>query len=133
MIERTLIVIKPDGVRRGLIGAIISRFENKGFKIVDLKMFRMTRKQAEEFYAPHVGKHFYEELISFITSGPVVAAILEGPSSISVVRKMIGSTNPLEAAPGTIRGDYGLAITENLIHASDSVENFIRESKIIFS
>lgn len=133
MIERTLIVIKPDGVRRGLIGAIISRFENKGFKIVDLKMLRMTREQAEEFYAPHVGKHFYEELISFITSGPVVAAILEGPSSISVVRKMIGSTNSLEAAPGTIRGDYGLAITENIIHASDSVENFIRESKIIFS
>ncbi len=132
MTERTLIVIKPDGVRRGLIGKILSRFERKGFKIVELKMFKMSREKAEEFYSVHKGKHFFNELIDFITSGPVVAAVLEGRNAIEVVRLMIGSTDSSKALPGTIRGDFGLEITENLIHASDSLESYKREYKVIF-
>ncbi|MEM0340542.1 MAG: nucleoside-diphosphate kinase [Acidilobaceae archaeon] len=132
-VERTLIVIKPDAVRRSLVGEILSRFEKKGFKIVALKMLRMTKEQAEEFYRVHKYKPFFNELVEFITSGPVVAAILEGESAISVVRLMIGSTDARKAEPGTIRGDYGLSILENLIHASDSPEMFVHESKILFS
>lgn len=132
MTEQTLIVVKPDGVRRSLVGHILSRFEQKGFKLVDLKMLTLTKIQAEEFYAPHKGKPFYPELIDFITSGPVVAAILEGAAAVSVVRQMIGTTKAFEASPGTIRGDFGLGITDNLIHAADSKENFRRESKVIF-
>lgn len=133
MSERTLIVIKPDAVRRGLVGKIISRFEEKGFRIVDLKMLIFTKAQAERFYEPHVGKPFFPELVNFITSGPVVAAILEAPNAVSVVRLMIGSTKSFEAPPGTIRGDFGLGVTENVIHASDSEESFRRESAIVFS
>ncbi|MEM1873659.1 MAG: nucleoside-diphosphate kinase, partial [Acidilobaceae archaeon] len=132
-VERTLILIKPDAVRRGLIGEILARFEKKGFRIVALKMLRMTREQAEEFYKVHRYKPFFEELVNFITSGPVVAAVLEGESAISVVRLMIGSTDARKAEPGTIRGDYGLSILENLIHASDSPEMFAHESSIVFS
>ncbi|MEM2883330.1 MAG: nucleoside-diphosphate kinase, partial [Nitrososphaerales archaeon] len=128
-----LIVIKPDAVRRGLIGKIITRFEEKGFKILDLKMLTFTRQQAEKFYEPHLGKPFFQDLVNFITSGPVVAAILEAPNAVSVVRLMIGSTRSFEASPGTIRGDFGLGITENVIHASDSEESFKRESAIVFS
>ncbi|MEM1994177.1 MAG: nucleoside-diphosphate kinase [Nitrososphaerales archaeon] len=133
MTQRTLIVIKPDAVRRGLIGKIITRFEEKGFKILDLKMLTFTRQQAEKFYEPHLGKPFFQDLVNFITSGPVVAAILEAPNAVSVVRLMIGSTRSFEASPGTIRGDFGLGITENVIHASDSEESFKRESAIVFS
>ena len=132
MTERTLIVIKPDGVRRGLIGEILSRFERKGFKIVELKMFKMSREKAEEFYSIHKGKHFFNELIDFITSGPIVAAVLEGRNAIEVVRLMIGSTDSSKALPGTIRGDFGLEVTANLIHASDSLESYRREYKVIF-
>ena len=132
MSERTLIVIKPDAVSRGLVGEILSRFEKKGFKILQLKMTRLTREQAEEFYSPHKGKHFFEELISFITSGPVVAAIVEGRNAIETVRIMIGSTDSSRAAPGSIRGDYGLGITDNVIHASDSPESYAREARVIF-
>ena len=132
MSEETLIVIKPDGVKRGLVGEIISRFERKGFKIKALKMHQFTREEAEEFYSVHREKPFFGELVEFITSGPVVAAILEGRNAIEVVRLMIGSTDSAKAAPGTIRGDFGLELTANIIHASDSKESFERESKVIF-
>ncbi len=132
-VERTLIVIKPDAVRRGLVGEIISRFERKGFKLRALKMLWMTREQAEQFYEVHRGKPFYEELVKFITSGPVVAAIIEGESAISVTRLMIGATDSRKAQPGTIRGDYSLSILENIIHASDSEESFYKEYKVLFN
>jgi nucleoside-diphosphate kinase len=132
-VERTLIVIKPDGVRRGLVGEILSRFERKGFRIRALKMLWMTREQAEQFYEVHRGKPFYDELVKFITSGPVVAAVVEGESAISVVRLMIGATDGRKAQPGTIRGDYSLSVLENVIHASDSEESFHKEFKVLFS
>ncbi|MEM0490966.1 MAG: nucleoside-diphosphate kinase [Acidilobaceae archaeon] len=132
-IERTLIVIKPDAVRRGLVGEIISRFEKKGFKIRALKMLWMTREQAEEFYSVHRGKGFYEELVKFASSGPIVALIIEGDSAISVARQMIGVTDGRKAQPGTIRGDYSLSILENVIHASDSEESYMKEVKVIFT
>jgi len=130
--EQTLIMLKPDAVRRGLVGEILSRFEKKGFTLKALKMVTFNKGMAERFYAPHAGKPFFNDLVSFITSGPVVAAILDGPSAVQVVRRMIGSTNSVEAAPGTVRGDFGLALTQNVIHAADSSENFERESKVIF-
>ncbi|ESQ21935.1 MAG: Nucleoside diphosphate kinase [uncultured Acidilobus sp. CIS] len=133
MIERTLVLVKPDGVRRGLIGEVISRFERKGFRIVAMKMLRMSRSQAMEFYSVHADKPFYKDLVEFITSGPIVAMILEGDSAISVVRNMIGTTDGRKAAPGTIRGDFALSIQENVVHASDSPESYEREYKIIFS
>lgn len=132
-VERTLVLIKPDGVRRGLVGEIISRFERKGFKIKALKMLWMTREQAEEFYKVHRGKPFFEELVTFITSGPIVAMVLEGDSAISVVRLMIGATDGRKAAPGTIRGDFALSIGENVVHASDSQESFEHEFRVVFS
>jgi nucleoside-diphosphate kinase len=133
MIERTLVLIKPDGVRRGLIGEIISRFERKGLRIVAMKMMRMSRSQAMEFYSVHADKPFYKDLVEFITSGPIVAMVLEGDSAISVVRNMIGATDGRKAAPGTIRGDFALSIQENVVHASDSPESYEREYKIVFS
>ncbi len=132
MSEHTLIVIKPDGVRRGLIGKITSRFEEKGLRIVGLKMFTFTKEQAERFYEPHAGKPFFPELVNFITAGPVVAAVLEAPNAVEVVRRMIGPTRSYEAPPGTIRGDFGLGVTDNVIHASDSPESFKREAAIVF-
>jgi nucleoside-diphosphate kinase len=131
--EQTLIVIKPDGFKRNLTGKILSRLENKGFKIKDLKSFNFTIQKAEEFYSSHRGKPFFNELVSFISSGTVVGCILEGNNAINTVRILIGSTKSFEAAPGTIRGDYGLGITDNIIHASDSSESFIKESRVIFS
>lgn len=131
MNERTLIVIKPDAVQRGLVGKIISRFEDKGFKILELRMIRMTKEQAESFYSVHAGKPFFNDLVSFITSGPVVAAILEGRNAIEAVRIMIGSTDASKAPPGSIRGDYSLGMTDNSIHASDSPESFNRETKAL--
>ncbi|MEM1619489.1 MAG: nucleoside-diphosphate kinase [Fervidicoccaceae archaeon] len=130
--ERTFVLIKPDGVRRGLIGEILSRFERKGLKIVAMKMLKMTREQAEELYSPHRGKAFYESLVQFVTSGPVVALILEGSSAVEVVRAMIGSTDARRAQPGTIRGDLAIDIQENLVHASDSRESYEREARIFF-
>jgi len=132
-LERTLVVVKPDGVRRGLVGEVISRFERKGFRLKALKMTWMTREQAEQFYEVHRGKPFYEELVKFVTSGPVVAMILEGESAISVARIMIGVTDGRKAQPGTIRGDYSLSILENIVHASDSEESFYREYKVLFN
>jgi nucleoside-diphosphate kinase len=131
--ECTLIVIKPDGIRRQLIGKIISRFEDKGFRVINLRFFIFSREQASEFYSVHKSKPFFEELVSFITSGPVIACLIEGDNAITAVRLMAGATKSFEAAPGTIRGDFGLSLTENLIHASDSPESFIKESGVIFN
>ena len=130
--DRTLIVVKPDGVRRGLTGEIIARFEKKGFKLVALQLFKFDSTLANDFYEPHVGKPFFPELEQFITSGPVVAGVLEGNNAVDVVRRMIGVTKSFEAASGTIRGDFGLGYTDNVIHASDSAESFARESQILF-
>jgi len=131
-VDQTLIVIKPDGFVRRLTGRIISKFEEKGFEIKKIKALRFTKQQAEEFYGVHINKPFFNELVSFISSGSVVAMILEGDNAIEVVRVMIGSTDSSKASPGSIRGDYGLGLTANVIHASDSVESFIKESKVIF-
>ncbi len=132
MSEKTLVFLKPIAVERGLVGEIISRFERKGFKIVALKSITVTRELAEEFYSVHRGKHFFEELVSSLEGRMIVAMILEGRSAVKVVRKLIGATDPVEAEPGTIRGDYALDITENMVHASDSPESFIREARILF-
>jgi nucleoside-diphosphate kinase len=126
------VVIKPDAVKRKLVGRIISRFEEKGFMIENLKSYSFTWEKAEEFYSAHSNKPFFNELVSFITSGPTMAFILDGRNAISTVRIMIGSTKSYEAAPGTIRGDLGLNITDNIVHASDSYESFIKESRVIF-
>jgi nucleoside-diphosphate kinase len=131
--EQTLIVIKPDGIRRRLVGKIISRFEDKGFEVKDLRFFSFSPKKADEFYSVHKEKPFFEELVSFISSAPVVACVLEGDNAITTVRQMTGATRSFEAAAGTIRGDYGLGVTENVIHASDSAESFIKESRVIFN
>jgi len=132
MNEQTLIVVKPDAFERKLTGTILSRFEVKGFLIKELKSYIFTKEKAEEFYSAHKDKPFFNELVSFISSSTVVACILEGENAINIVRLMIGSTRSLEAQPGTIRGDYGLGITKNIIHASDSYESFIKESTVIF-
>ena len=131
--ECTLIVIKPDGIQRHLIGKIISRFEDKGFRVINLRFFIFSLEQASEFYSVHKAKPFFEELVSFITSGPVIACLIEGNNAITAVRLMAGATKSFEATPGTIRGDFGLGLTENLIHASDSPESFIKESGVIFN
>jgi nucleoside-diphosphate kinase len=131
-VQRTFVMIKPDGVRRGLIGEIISRFERRGMKIVAMKMANIDRALAERLYEEHKGKGFFEELISYVTSGPVVAMVIEADEAVSVVRKMIGATDPKEALPGTIRGDYALSKAENVIHASDSPEKANREISIFF-
>lgn len=131
--ERTLILVKPDGVQRGLVGPILGRFEQRGFKIVGLKLLRVSRELAERHYAEHVGKPFYPTLITYLTAGPVVAAVLEGPGAIATVRTMLGKTNPLEAAPGTIRGDFGVETERNLVHASDGAESASREIALFFS
>ncbi len=130
--ERTLIVIKPDGVGRSLSGEIIARFERKGFKIIALRMLTFDKNLAKDFYSPHVDKPFFPELQDFITSGPAIAAVLEGSNAVDVVRRMIGVTKSFEAASGTIRGDFALGYTDNVIHASDSAESFQRESGILF-
>jgi nucleoside-diphosphate kinase len=131
--DQTLIVVKPDGIRRKLLGKIISRFEDKGFRITDLRFFVFSHEEADEFYSVHKGKPFFEDLVSFISSGPAVACVLEGEHAVDTVRLMTGATKSFEAATGTIRGDYGLGLTENVIHASDSPESFIKESRVIFS
>jgi len=130
--EKSLFIVKPDAVSRNLIGEIISRFERKSFKIVKLKMFTFTKEQAEEFYAVHKDKPFFGELVSFITSGRVVAAVIEGNNAVATTRKMIGATKSFEAEPGSIRGDFGLGFTDNIIHASDSAESFEHEERVAF-
>ena len=132
MTEYTLIFLKPSAIRRGLIGEIISRFERKGLEIVDLRMLIMTNEMAREFYSVHEGKPFFDTLINTISGEKIVAAVLRGRDAISVVRKLVGATDPVKAEAGTIRGDWGLDITDNVIHASDSKESFEKEVKILF-
>lgn len=131
-VEQTLIVVKPDGFKRHLTSKILARFEEKGFEIKNLKSYNFTKEKAQEFYSVHRDKPFFGELVSFISSGMVVACILEGNNAVNTVRLMIGATKSFEAAPGTIRGDFGLGFTDNIIHASDSPESFIKESRVIF-
>ena len=130
--EQTLIIVKPDAVKRNLVEEILSRFEKKGFTISKQKMLNFTVEMAEQFYSVHNSKPFFSELVSFITSGTVVAAIIEGDNVINVTREIIGKTNPKEASPGTIRGDFGTGILENSIHASDSRESFDKEVNVVF-
>ena len=131
MTDKTLILIKPDGVKKRHIGDIISRFEERGFNILHVRMLTMNSDQASDFYSIHKEKPFFSELIDYIISGPIVQVVLEGNSAIEVVRQMVGATNSLKAASGTIRGDFGLSHTENVIHASDSVDSFEREFNIL--
>lgn len=131
-IETTLLVIKPDGVRRGLIGEIIKRVEAKGLKIVALKMMKLDRETAEKLYEMHKGKGFYEGLIEYMTSAPIVAMMLQAPNATKIVRTLIGATDPTEASPGTIRGDFAISINRNVVHAADSRENAEREIRILF-
>ncbi|MBE9128225.1 MULTISPECIES: nucleoside-diphosphate kinase [unclassified Coleofasciculus] len=130
--ERTFLMVKPDGVQRNLVGEIIQRFETKGFTLVGLKLMSVSRELAEEHYAVHKGKPFFGGLIEFITSGPVVAMVWEGEGIIASARKIIGATNPLNAEPGTIRGDYGVTVGRNLIHGSDALETAQQEIKLWF-
>lgn len=131
-VERTLVIIKPDGVQRGLVGEIIGRLENRGLKIAGLDFRTIDREVAARHYGEHEGKPFYAGLIDYITSGPSVLMVLEGPNAISVVRSTMGKTNPVDAAPGTIRGDLGLMTGRNLIHGSDGPESAAREVALFF-
>lgn len=131
--ESTLVLVKPDGVVRGLVGEVLRRIEAKGFRIAALKMKWLTREEAEQLYAVHRGKGFFEELVAHITSAPLVAAVVVGRGAVEAVRRMIGPTDPVKAEPGTIRGDLGLSLTKNVVHASDSLESAAREIKVIFS
>lgn len=131
--ERTYVMVKPDGVQRNLVGEIISRFEKKGFKIAGLKMLQLDRSIAEKHYTEHIGKPFFEGLIAYITSGPVVAMVLEGKGVVATARAMNGATNPANADAGTIRGDYAIEVGMNVIHGSDSVESANREIAIYFT
>ena len=131
-IQKTYTMIKPDGVRNGHIGEIINRFERAGLKIEAMKLDVVTDEQAKANYAEHEGKPFYEGLIAYVTSGPVVKMVVSGEGAVSKVRSLMGSTNPAEAAPGTIRGDFGLSMDENVIHGSDSTESAEREIGVFF-
>jgi nucleoside-diphosphate kinase len=133
VIQRTFVMIKPDGVKRKLSGEIIQRIEKKGLSIIGLKMVKISKNKAEELYAEHKGKSFFDDLINYITSGPVICMVVEGDEAVSVVRKMVGATDPKEALPGTIRGDYALSKSENVIHASDSEDKARREMLIFFN
>jgi nucleoside-diphosphate kinase len=130
--ERTLVIIKPDAVQRGLVGEIISRFERRGLKIVGMKLMRIDEALARRHYSIHEGKPFFPGLIRYITSAPVVVMALEGPKAIEVVRSTMGATNPVNAAPGTIRADYSLEIGRNLVHGSDGAETAARELDLFF-
>ena len=130
--SRTLVLVKPDAFARGLTGEIISRFESKGLRIAALRKLDVTTEMAEEHYAEHSERPFFGELVEFITSGPIVAMVLEGQDAVKAARQVIGATNPLEAAPGSIRGDYALEIGQNMVHGADSDESATREAAIYF-
>ena len=132
MTERTLVLIKPDGVARGLVGEVLGRIERKGFRIVALQMRTLTTEVAETHYGEHQGKPFFADLVSFITSAPLVAAVIEGPEAIASWRTMMGATNPVRAAPGTIRGDLATQTQNNVTHGSDSPESAAREIALFF-
>ncbi len=131
-VERTFIMLKPSCIDRGLVGEILARLEKKGLKIIQMKFLKMNREIAEELYSIHKGRDFYENLVKTLENRRVVAIVVEGRKAIEVVRKMIGATDPAHAEPGTIRGDLAVELTDNLIHASDSIESYIREYKIFF-
>ena len=133
VVERTLVLVKPDGVQRGLIGEIISRYEKKGLRLIGLKLMNFSRVKAEELYAIHKGRPYYEQLIEFMISTPIVAIAIEGKNAIDLVRLINGVTDPLESVPGSIRGDFSTDITYNLVHASDCIENAKCELAILFS
>ena len=130
--QQTLILVKPDAFARNLTGEIIARFERKGLKLAALKQMTMSRELATRHYAEHEGKGFFEELVGFITSGPLVAMVLEGEEAIAAARQVIGATNPVQAAPGSIRGDYAIAVGQNMVHGSDSPESAAREVGLFF-
>ena len=131
-VQQTLIMVKPDGISRGLIGEVISRIEAKGYQIREMKLFTIDHELAREHYAEHAEKPFFGELVSFITSGPVVAMLVEGDDAVGGMRQIMGATNPLDAAPGSIRGDLASNLTENIVHGSDSPESAERELKLFF-
>jgi len=130
--ERTLILVKPDAFERNLTGEIIARFERKGLRLTALKLMTMDQQLAERHYAEHVGKSFFDELVSFITSGPLVATVLTGDHAVDAARQVIGATNPLEATTGSIRGDYAIEVGQNMVHGSDSTESAAREVALFF-
>ena len=130
--DRTLILVKPDAFERGLTGEVIARFERKGLTIAALKHMTVSRETAEEHYAEHSDRPFFGDLVEFITGGPLVAMVLEGNEAVAAARQVIGATNPVEAAPGSIRGDFGLEVQTNLVHGSDSPESAEREAKLFF-
>lgn len=132
MSERTLVLVKPDGVRRGLVGEVIGRLERKGLTIVALEMRTLARETAEAHYAEHTAKPFFGELVDFITGGPLVALVAEGPRAVEATRALMGATDPVASAPGSIRGDYALEIGENIVHGSDSVASAGREIGLFF-
>ncbi len=132
-LERTLVLVKPNGVVRGLIGEVVGRLERRGLEVKAARMLMVSPELAGRHYAEHVGKPFYEDLVRFITSGPVFAMVVQGPAAIRVVRTMMGATNPLEAAPGTVRGDFALDVGENIVHSSDGPESAQREIALFFS
>jgi len=130
--ERTLVLVKPSGVARGLVGEVISRMERRGLIIKVARMLIVSQEMAERHYAEHKGKPFYGELVEHITSAPIFAMVVEGPSAVKVVRRMMGATNPLEADPGTVRGDFGLSVRQNVVHSADSLASAEREIAIFF-
>lgn len=130
--ERTFLMVKPDGVQRNLIGEIVSRFEKKGFQLVGAKLMNISQELAEQHYGEHKERPFFGELVDFITSGPVFAMVWEGENVIATARQMMGATNPKDAAPGTIRGDFGVTVGKNVIHGSDSPESAAREIGLFF-
>lgn len=132
MSERTLVLVKPDGVARGLIGEVVSRIERKGYRIAAMEMRTIDTSVAETHYAEHDGKPFFGELVEFITSGPLVAMLVEGPDAVRGVRNLMGVTNPIEATPGSLRGDFCTLVGENLVHGSDSAESAAREAALFF-
>ena len=132
MTERTLVLVKPDGVRRGLVGEVLTRIERKGYAVVALELRTLDRETASAHYGEHEGKPFFGDLVDFITGGPLVAAVIEGPDAIEAWRTMMGVTNPIKSAPGTIRGDFANVMTENLVHGSDSPESAAREIALFF-
>ena len=131
--ERSLVLVKPDGVQRGISGVVISKLESRGLKIAGMKLFQISRGLATRHYGAHEGKPFFEGLVNFITSGPVVAMVVEGPRAVEIVRSTMGATDPLNAQPGTIRGDFGIEIGRNLVHGSDSLESAKHEISLFFS
>lgn len=130
--ERTLVLVKPNGVARGLIGEIIARFERRGLTLKAARMLQVDRDLATRHYEEHVGKPFFEELVAFITSSPIMALVVDGPAAVQVVRTMMGATDPIKAAPGTIRGDFALDMGENVVHGSDSLASAEREIGLYF-